>query len=780
MQKKFLLGLSLCMAALYGCDENNSGTFQEEDSTACNPVCQGTESCVDGKCLCGGNECGDDETCVEGQCEKPFVPPDEDPCKDKTCGEGEHCDAGKCLCGDEECGADESCVEGVCNSVPKDSDGPISDCDPVCGDNEVCEDGACKPIVSEPDCKKISCGAEQYCENGICKDVPMPCSPCKDGEACIAGVCMCGKYTCKEDEYCRKNACEPIDPCSRMECMTGEICVDGKCKVINVTLSPASLDVMLSSVSNKLVATSLDGSKLVWTVDGKAADQDMPVLKCRKSDKTLSTKLSECIIKKDNTETVQFVGYTRHLKTVKIAVKNSAGETAEATLTLKPYFDTGGFIKTNDLIYRNGYCPGQQMMTNPKKGFIKYDPKLDNTKANLGGIKTKYGPKNDYGVKTFSEEELAVIDKDMYIKYIHAKMLKKDGSFYGTRASVVAAARFLILQFPYDIPYTSNGVNNHKKVLSHYLFTKGELDDVLKVDIHGLNLTSNAYNSTTNHDESNIIRDDVVPWGGAYNEPFKSKYKGEDLEFPYNGLECTGFVTWALRNGFLGLGDWNTNLFAKDGRCRKGGKAYPDGKASGVVERNYKCEDIVNNKDGNYSDTTNKNNRLLQAYPKLTRLKDEDFKDISKKDEKTLQAIFKDAKAGDLLVRNNNPTDADLTKYPDMIYKYGHVAMIIGIKRDSKGITAIEVGEAMSKSGNRLTLFKSMEEFAKSSDWVNSNAYKAFLVKMDNVYNYYSDKYDIKTESKTSDCPNNVKSGGNCYNYTDTYNDAFNDALKMQ
>ncbi len=836
MRKQILLVLGICAAAVYGCEDSSSSASHEED--ACKTMtckggehcdagkclcgdkeCAADESCVEnkcektsvppdedlckdktcgegehcdaGKCLCGDKECGQDESCVEGKCEKSTVPPDDDPCKEKTCGEGEHCDAGKCLCGDKECGDDETCEDGACNSVPQDSDGPITECTPPYGNDENCVTGACQPVVLDPECKPACNSESQYCDKGVCKDYQSEqCSACKDGETCNSGICMCGKTTCNEDEYCKADVCEPVDPCAGKECKAGEECVDGTCKAVTITLKPSTLDVMLSSVSNKLVATSLDGSKLDWTVGGKAAHEEMPkddkndlLLKCRKSDKTLSTKLSECIIKKDNTETVQFVGYSRHLKTVTIAVKNSKGDTAEATLTLKPYFDTGGFIKTNDMFYRNGYCPGQQMTALDPSSNNYYDPKLDNSVCNLGGIETKYGPANIYGEQTFSEEELAVIDKDMYLKYVHPKLLKgDDGSFYGTRASVVAAARFLILQFPYDIPYTSNGVNRDEKLLSHYLFASKESGEVSEVDIHGLNLTSNVYNSSTKHDASNIIKNDAVPWGGAYSKPNESKYgDNKTLEFPYNGLECTGFATWALRNGFLGLGDWNTNLFAKDGRCRKGGKAYKDGKAEGEIERNYKCEDIVNNKDCNYLDTANKNNKLLLAYPKLSRLEDDDFIEISKKNENDLQDIFKDVKAGDLLVRNNKPTLDDLKKYPDMIYKYGHVAMIIGIKRDSKGlVTSIYVGEAVSRSGNRLSKYETMGTFANSGAWVNSDAYTSFIVKMEKVYNFYSDKYIIKAESKTSDCPNNVKSGGDCYYYTDTYNDAFNDALKMQ
>ena len=286
--------------------------------------------------------------------------------------------------------------------------------------------------------------------------------------------------------------------------------------------------------------------------------------------------------------------------------------------------------------------------------------------------------------------------------------------------------------------------------------------------------------------QSNIIRDDVVPWGGAYCEPDKCNYGSNNnkiLEYPYNGLECTGFVTWAFRNGYLGLGDWNTNLFAKDGRCRKGGEAHEDGIDDKEVERNYKCKDIVNYDNGDYHDTSNRNNRLLLAYPKLNLLQDKDFVEITNKNEADLNDIFMDAKAGDLLLRHNTPTAADIKKHPNIDYKYGHIAMIIGLKRDSnQKVTSIYVGEAMPWSGNRLTTFKSMNDFSNSTDWVklNKNSYKiSFLVKMENVYNYYSEIKRVKKESANSDCPGKDKSSGNCYAYTENYNDEFNKALKM-
>ena len=340
----------------------------------------------------------------------------------------------------------------------------------------------------------------------------------------------------------------------------------------------------------------------------------------------------------------------------------------------------------------------------------------------------------------------------MYTKYILPNLLKHDGNYYGTRASVVAAARFLILQFPYDIPYQMIGLNNTVKARSHYVHTlhRDAASSISKTRIYGLNLTSNVYNSSINRKPENIIRKTAVPWGAAYDSTSKEKY-------PYNGLECSGFVTWALNNGRVGLGDWKTKMFAKTGDCKKNGK----------IVRNYKCKDLVNNSSG--STWSNRNNNLFNAYEKLGKLKDSDFKKLTGKSLSEVKDILKDVKAGDLLWKGKY-----ISKSADT-YSNGHIAMIIGLKRDKNGdVSEIEIGEAIYTSGNTLTR-KTVSAFQQSS-WFNSD-YASYIIKMDNVYNYYSNLHEITDKSEKSDCPNNVKSGGNCYNYTESYNDQFNQAI---
>ncbi len=770
------------------CDEPGpcTGDNCEPPVDACGGACSSEETCVEGVCKCGDEVCQADETCQSGKCEKTAEECTGDDCETPVdtcsgaCSESETCVEGVCKCGDNVCTEHQECKEGICEDKPDDHTGDEEEpvCEPACLENERCEESGCVPIeITQVECNPACDSATEFCdENGMCQKLEEEsCNGCAAEETCVSGVCMCGKTTCNEDEYCKSNQCEPKDPCAKKTCSAGEVCVEGSCKAMPISFKPTKMDVLLSSVSDKLVATNSDDSDLKWTVGGKTDDLASIGLRCRTKDKKISPKLSECIIKDKSkkTETVQFVGYKRHLTTIKVTVENAAKAKAEATLTLKPYFDMDSFVFVNNkltsgktLVYRNGYAPGHKVLSYATESEAEM-------KANLGGAKTSYGPANPYGKQVFTDEDLDIIDKDMYLEYVRPLMLKKDGSYYGTRASVVAAARFLILQFPYDIPYQCAGLNNTKKMRSHYVFSiYGTLQSKLsQVGILGLNLTSNVYNSAVNHEKSNQLKTDAVPWGASFCKPGdiscctwkdckKNGEKTENPEFHFNGLECSGFVTWSLRNGLLGLGDWKTTMFAKNGDCKIDGK----------IERNYKCKKIVNNNDSKYS-YSSINNQLTSAYAKMSRLKDGDFIALNGLAEDKLKTKLKGIKAGDLLWKGTYIEKAKDT------YKNGHVAMIIGVKRNSEGVvTKIEVGEATGRNGNKLTKYNSLAEFAKSS-WVKNTTQASFVIKMDNVYNYYSDTKKITTESAKSDCPDGKKSGGNCYMYTDMYNEAFNDAI---
>lgn len=135
----------------------------------------------------------------------------------------------------------------------------------------------------------------------------------------------------------------------------------------------------------------------------------------------------------------------------------------------------------------------------------------------------------------YTEEEGILIDNILEYKINEAG--------YKTRAGVVAAARFLTLQFPYKIPYFyENGRVNNTGVN----FADGEGRYYHK----GLYLTNSKKN--------NIIASVSGPciWGcPLYNWE-------DDPEYGYiwgkkkpNGLDCSGFVSWVLYNGGFDPGD---------------------------------------------------------------------------------------------------------------------------------------------------------------------------------------------------------------------------------
>lgn len=108
---------------------------------------------------------------------------------------------------------------------------------------------------------------------------------------------------------------------------------------------------------------------------------------------------------------------------------------------------------------------------------------------------------------------------------------------YQTRASAVEAARFLALEFPYKIRYFSeNGRSN----------TNG-VDGEGRYYHEGLYLDESRF--------ANIKKKMAGPetWGcQLYSRPSRGKRD--------NGLDCSGFITWAMLNGGWDVGDIGAGL----------------------------------------------------------------------------------------------------------------------------------------------------------------------------------------------------------------------------
>lgn len=142
--------------------------------------------------------------------------------------------------------------------------------------------------------------------------------------------------------------------------------------------------------------------------------------------------------------------------------------------------------------------------------------------------------KKQLGCKIYSEEQANMLDE------ILASRIKKAGN--STRAGVVAAARFLTLEFPYRIPYFYENGRLHESS-SHHADGEGRYYHV------GLYLHKNKFSS--------IIKKVAGPsiWGcGLTNyQPNPPNYI--PLEKIPNGLDCSGFVSWAILNGGFDIGD---------------------------------------------------------------------------------------------------------------------------------------------------------------------------------------------------------------------------------
>lgn len=133
------------------------------------------------------------------------------------------------------------------------------------------------------------------------------------------------------------------------------------------------------------------------------------------------------------------------------------------------------------------------------------------------------------GKKAVTCNQVSKEENDLLDKILKGK-IEEVG--YKTRAGVVEAARFLTLHFPYKIEYFyENG----------RLVTNG-VDGEGRYYHKGLYLNSSRYSSISKS------KNGPKAWGcSLYSTPVKRKDS--------NGLDCSGFVSWALLNGGFNSGD---------------------------------------------------------------------------------------------------------------------------------------------------------------------------------------------------------------------------------
>lgn len=145
--------------------------------------------------------------------------------------------------------------------------------------------------------------------------------------------------------------------------------------------------------------------------------------------------------------------------------------------------------------------------------------------------------------KQYSKEEASKLDE------ILSNRIEGVGG-YGTRAAVVESIRFLLLDFPYQI---------------EYFFENGRLSGgVHKVDGEGRYYHRGLYLSTDKYKDIDPSYVGPSMWGCPLKnfEDWGSTFK-KGMYKP-NGLDCSGFVSWAIYNGGYDVGDRGAGDNEKD------------------------------------------------------------------------------------------------------------------------------------------------------------------------------------------------------------------------
>lgn len=151
--------------------------------------------------------------------------------------------------------------------------------------------------------------------------------------------------------------------------------------------------------------------------------------------------------------------------------------------------------------------------------------------------KPKYSPqkKKIIACNKYTEEEQELLDEILKVRI-------EDAGFK-TRAGAVAAARFLTLEFPYRIPYFYENGRVHPSGVNY-------------ADGEGRYYKYGLYLGKSKYKDIKAKFSGPAAWGCPLNnwedEPGYGYYYG--VKSP-NGLDCSGFVAWALYNGGFDPGD---------------------------------------------------------------------------------------------------------------------------------------------------------------------------------------------------------------------------------
>ena len=181
--------------------------------------------------------------------------------------------------------------------------------------------------------------------------------------------------------------------------------------------------------------------------------------------------------------------------------------------------------------------------------------------------------------KPFLKESICTSSQAKMLDDVLFKQIDEAG--YKTRAGVVAAARFLSLQFPYKLAYFSES---------------GRLDDTTGtavVDGEGRYYHRGLYLSEDKFDDLLASKYGPAYWGQFFEEDDSDDHSKDDfylydgfvpadigshlyLSKRPNGLDCSGFVAWCYLNGGFDFGDMGAGGPGTYGMIDLGELAYID------------------------------------------------------------------------------------------------------------------------------------------------------------------------------------------------------------
>ncbi len=140
-------------------------------------------------------------------------------------------------------------------------------------------------------------------------------------------------------------------------------------------------------------------------------------------------------------------------------------------------------------------------------------------------------------IEPYTEEEAALLDEILFDRVEQAGGLN-------TRGGVVAAARFLTLEFPYKVAYFFENGRLSPHPGRPYADGEGRYYH------RGLYLTESKFDGL----DPDGIRYGPATWGSLLLN-FETKYAFVGGQRYPNGLDCSGFVSWVLCNGGTIVGD---------------------------------------------------------------------------------------------------------------------------------------------------------------------------------------------------------------------------------